>query len=375
MMKRMLTISCVVGFLLIGANSSGPAHAGSTGLHTDLIHTGTLAETSSVSDDLYPVIIGENQIGFIDAGGNAIEGLVYNQNELGTDLFIEGLIGVKQGKLWGFADRTGKLVIPPKYQDIRSFSSGRAAAKANNKWGFINRAGKWVVQPTYREVQDFHEGRAAVKINKSWGYIDLNGSLIVKAKFKAAGQFSEGLAGVQVNDTLLVYIDKNGREVIRYPAAPFGTLEAGPFRNGAAAIVINGNSVFYIDKTGKLIFDKGQDPEYRHFLSDWPDFSEGLAGVKNSKYAYQKYGFIDTTGKFAIKPAYDFVKPFHNGLAAVSLNDKWGYVNKQGKVVIPIQYDNADDFKGELAMVSRNGQIMYIGKQGQRVWTFAYPTP
>jgi hypothetical protein len=61
-------------------------------------------------------------------------------------------------------------------------------------------------------------------------------------------------------------------------------------------------------------------------------------GARKAEYEYGgfvggKWGYIDRTGKYIIKPRFDKADPFSNGLARVELDDTWGYINKTGKFV------------------------------------------
>ena len=60
-----------------------------------------------------------------------------------------------------------------------------------------------------------------------------------------------------------------------------------------------------------------------------------------------KYGYIDTTGKFVLKPIYNEANYFENGLAPVKIGNKFGFVDKMGKVVIAPKFDNAFGFQKE----------------------------
>ncbi len=83
----------------------------------------------------------------------------------------------------------------------------------------------------------------------------------------------------------------------------------------------------------------------------------GYMKVRVGDYPECKYGLITVQGKEIIPCIYDFVSPFHNGLARVGLYEdgnsdnvmKYGYVNTSAEVVIPIQFDYADDFSEGLA--------------------------
>lgn len=59
----------------------------------------------------------------------------------------------------------------------------------------------------------------------------------------------------------------------------------------------------------------------------------------------EKWGYIDSTGKFVIRPQFDDAYNFSdNGLALVQMGDKWGYIDKTGSYVIESQFDRAAPF-------------------------------
>ena len=60
-----------------------------------------------------------------------------------------------------------------------------------------------------------------------------------------------------------------------------------------------------------------------------------------------QYGYINTAGKFIIKPAFIDARPFTEGLAAVQVEEDWGYINKQGVFVIKPQYKTTGDGYGD----------------------------
>ena len=69
--------------------------------------------------------------------------------------FSEGLAAVafckfqdEQTKcVWGYIDKTGKLVIPAKYEEAGAFVKGVATVSSNGKMTKIDRKGKPVDQP------------------------------------------------------------------------------------------------------------------------------------------------------------------------------------------------------------------------------------
>jgi len=61
-----------------------------------------------------------------------------------------------------------------------------------------------------------------------------------------------------------------------------------------------------------------------------------------------KYGYMDYTGAWAIKPQLEGAKPYIEGLAAVKQNGKWGMIDTAGNTVIPFKYDNIQNVSSGL---------------------------
>ncbi|MBC6452837.1 MAG: WG repeat-containing protein, partial [Hormoscilla sp. SP5CHS1] len=62
-----------------------------------------------------------------------------------------------------YINKTGQIVIAPKFDEANSFSEGLADVKIDGKWGYINKTGQIVIAPKFDEANSFSEGRAYVK--------------------------------------------------------------------------------------------------------------------------------------------------------------------------------------------------------------------
>lgn len=80
-----------------------------------------------------------------------------------------------------------------------------------------------------------------------------------------------------------------------------------------------------------------------------------------------KWGYVDSDGKFTIKPQYDEATRFSKNLAAVNMNGKWGYIDKLGTMMIPLQFDYAETHSEELAAIAKDKKWGYIGRSGELV--------
>src|SRR5439155_4857277 len=98
--------------------------------------------------------------------------------------------------------------------------------------------------------------------------------------------------------------------------------------------------------------------------------SEGYAAVLT--FTDLKWGYIDTTGKIVVTPAYVAAGKFSEGLAPVATaagtSANYGYINTKGNAVINQQYDSATPFGEGLAAVRSFGELVkFIDTSGKTV--------
>lgn len=111
--------------------------------------------------------------GYINPSGKPMFGKTFKE----ARAFSEGLAAVAKNtggqKLFGFINKTGKMVIKPQFKPYahKSFSEGLVAFKQGDKWGFMNKKGKVTIKPQFENVGNFKEGKCAVKQNGKWGVI------------------------------------------------------------------------------------------------------------------------------------------------------------------------------------------------------------
>lgn len=164
---------------------------------------------------------------------------------------------------WGYIGKTGKFILPRRYDRAGLFAAGAALVLREDVWEYIDRhgraaidihtgepwylahrlnpveaAGKWgyadpegqvVIAAAFDAAEPFLENLAAVKVAGRWGFIDERGAWVVPPQFNAVRNFSEGMAAVEC-DGLWGFIDRRGRFTI----APRFT-DAGDFSEGLAA--------------------------------------------------------------------------------------------------------------------------------------------
>jgi hypothetical protein len=236
---------------------------------------------------------GRRKDGIVDAGGRFTELPAVNDYEF---IFHDGLARFQtptgEERKYGYMDKTGRVVIPPQFDDSGHFSEGLAWVSVFNErkrlYGFINKTGKIVIKPQFvYQPGDFVDGLAKVVGQTSSGFIDHTGSFRIKVESERSDDFfSEGLAPV-----------------------------------------LSFNKLGFIDRTGKVVVE----PMFR----ETSGFSEGLAAVKiigsDGQYVW---GYIDHAGRFAIAPRFREAHPFAGGLAQVATAEgKEQLIDGTGKVI------------------------------------------
>lgn len=105
-------------------------------------------------------------------------------------------------------------------------------------------------------------------------------------------------------------------------------------------------------------------------------FHEGLAGVLSSAFfgLYQRWGFMDRSGKIVIPFEYEAVFSFSDGLARVWRPDWYGYIDTAGvrRFEVPRGY-GASSFHEGLAVVRKDYEgYRYIDKSGRFAFSEAF---
>ena len=275
--------------------------------------------------------------GFINSSG---EWVVRPRFSWAQD-FSEGLARVQvdgealtYNSRWAFIDKSGAVVIQPFVEELPSsvsegddFHDGLAVVEVKSMKGYMDKTGKVVISPKYSYVYPFSEGLAAVAVDKrgdQWGFIDKSGTLVIPATFNWASSFKDGLAPVN-RTSPCGFVDRSGAFVLKPPVAD-GEKDCatvwGDFDDGLARWKF-GSKYGFIDRSGKTVIPPTFDLTF--------GFSEGLAAVSING----KWGYIDKAGGMVITPReYNHVDSFKDGLAYVVTKDgKHGYIDRTGKYI------------------------------------------
>ena len=171
---------------------------------------------------------------------------------------------------WGYADASGRPVVPAQYTAASPFQAGQAVVAKDGAYGVVNEAGKEVVPPVYDALNPFAGGFARVRVGDAYTFVDEDGQEFDHYYFNAL-DFAEGRAAV---------LDHRGWHYIGGPAEPATPPaifpEAYSFVGGLARVKLpDGYSYItpdYLDDPSR-----GTKPFGRYDLAT--DFADGKARV------------------------------------------------------------------------------------------------
>jgi hypothetical protein len=263
-----------------------------------------------------------------------------------------GLYPIIVNGKYGFMDRSGKTVIAPQFDLTSGFSEGLASVRIGPKWGYINTKGVVAITPQFDASLPFLYGRARVELGNRWGYIDKDGKYIGSPTFLWATEFSGDFAPVQTADRVFALVDRSGKVVLleKVEQLSYGF-------TGGLIPAASGGKWGFIRTTGKWAID----PQFESA----GNFADGLAPVKVGG----RTGYIDEKGKFVINPQYDpdWNSEFYDGYARFGISGKFGFIDTKGHVVVDAKFLDAGRFTDGLAAVKTADGWGFIDRTGKMV--------
>lgn len=247
-------------------------------------------------------------------------------------------------------DKLVATTLKGKYRYVNCFNDDLASVSndsdksVNGIFGFIDKTGKLVIPMEFTYAREFQEGLALVSKGDTDYFIDKTGKIVLDlSDYDFAWGFENGLARVSKDDENGIpftskqgYIDKTGKVVISLEY-----LEIDKFENGKTL------ALKYSRETGSKMgmINLNNEPIIPFDYSLLYGFKDGLSiAVKNcdmimaqfgdrKEYKKCRFGVIDEHNRTIIPFEYQFIEGFENGVSVAIKNDKIGKIDTQGKVV------------------------------------------
>jgi hypothetical protein len=348
-----------------------------------------------------------------------------------VESFQRKLIRVEKAKHYGIANRNGRILIPVCYDNITSFYlkgfENLFIFSNDGQKGVVKVDNKIIVPANYREIEILDDELIAAHDSVSTTLFDTSGRILkILAspiltklapnlyKAKVGGKY-----GVVKTDGKIVvpffYDDVEDGDgvlfVVKGSNEKWGVVDTAgnsilPETVGHRLSIHNGRVALgtiaksFVDARGRI---QRPWPVNRRYASAG-EFHEGRAMVEDSA-GYR--GYINIAGKEVIPCMFELAHEFHNGVAAVRLNQsienvrhdtyeidkpradsckcfgemedfgfaRWGYIDSNGKQVIPFAYCWAGEHDARGFSVDCGGKWGYLKPGSVLKFGFEYDEP
>ena len=156
-----------------------------------------------------------------------------------------GMVLVKEGFLYGYANSSGEYVIEAKYEEATDFKNGYAIVKRADKWGVVDTSGKETIACAFDQIEIFNGAVMRVKKGNLFGLMSAaTGATVQQISYTQINELSQNRAKMCINGKY-GYFDEKGKTVI---AAQY--TYAGDFHSDGKALVEKDDNGYYIYTNG-----------------------------------------------------------------------------------------------------------------------------
>lgn len=307
----------------------------------------------------------------------------------GLSSFQNGLAVLKSGGLYGVMKGSGKIVLPPSFQEIilkndyiltlekkidkmiwtlRDTLGQRLNPKSYDKihlkqgeiftvtkngyWGAINDKGVEIVACVYDSILEVGNSQLAVKFKGQYGVISFKEEWLAYPQPYKITLLNQDRY-FKKKDNLLMLCTFTGT-TLYFTINPIDVQEDYFIEH------VSTGGTWTVDFDGRIV--SRQLPPSASAEIIFPS-TEGLRGIRKNG----RYGFIDDEGRLRIANRYEDVKPFSEGLAAIKIRNKWGFINRDEKIIIQPAYEDVTPFNKNYSLVKQNGMYGLLSREGKLV--------
>ncbi|ATO49017.1 WG repeat-containing protein [Brevibacillus laterosporus] len=314
-------------------------------------------------------------------------------------------MSTREGVKWGYINERGQFLIGPQFVYALPFQkNGLAIVSVANGTGLINELAQYVVKPIYSSINSFTEGRATVIDDKGfwviddkgtvlsdkphsyigtyqngraifadtdeqgnyrYGYLNLEGKIVIPNKYEEANDFIDGKAVVKIKENQYALLGRNGEVLHTYPYHTVGSLS-----DGLMAVQQKEKEPFgYMNEQEKIIIE----PQFTSAQA----FKSGRAVVDTSVDDFVfKWGLIDKTGAFKIKPGYSDIEMLGEDRVAVGvlkdnkapyMGSTYAIADKDGRFLTEFVYNRVENYQDGVASATNEQTTFFIDRSGRTV--------
>ena len=309
--------------------------------YTDSIGKWLIEPTYDDAGFFYNGIAGVEQngkLGLINKKNEQIVDFIFDEIETDMELFV-----VSSNDHLGIINRKGDFIFDTIFEDISILDEGFICAQKDSLYAFYDRNGKPLTQEVYDDVLNFKNGVCPVSINGQKGLLNKHMKLLIPCMYEGIYIYSDSTFITINKDELRQLRNANGK-IINDSLFQ----EIHPLVNGFA-ICVKDNRIGYLNHKGVQIIDN----MYEAFI-DYDilgNFNNGRAVVSKDK----KFGIIDTTGQFVLKPTHDFIKSLGR-YYGIQKKDKWTLINSSFETISDNDFESINMLRNKSLLIENDGR-------------------
>ena len=204
-----------------------------------------------------------------------------------------------------------------------------------------------------------------LKTDGNWSLLDIEtGAIMFEGEFKKSPSVvTEGVFTTRNDEGEYFYNKIENEKVFKQIAGPF---KSASLMNQGLVIVCKAEShLSAINDKGEEIFTL--EPQDGIVIKQAGQCIDGLIKFEDENHLW---GFLDKNGKISIKPQFDYVDDFHNGLARATMHseskDKFVIINKSGEIETELDKGLVGNLGNGIVAYSDNKKefgVLKLGKE------------
>ena len=309
--------------------------------YTDSIGKWLIEPTYDDAGFFYNGIAGVEQngkLGLINKKNEQIVDFIFDEIETDKELFV-----VSSNDHLGIINRNGDFIFDTIFEDISILDEGFICAQKDSLYAFYDRNGKPLTQEVYDDVLNFKNGVCPVSINGQKGLLNKDMKLLIPCMYEGVYIYSDSTFITINKDELRQLRNANGKLI---NDSLFQ--EIHPLVNGFA-ICVKDNRIGYLNRKGVQIIDNMYEAFIDYDLLG--NFNNGRAVVSKGK----KFGIIDTTGQFVLKPTHDFIKSVGR-YYGIQKKDKWTLINSSFETISDNDFESINMLRNKSLLIENDGR-------------------
>ncbi|MEM9857833.1 MAG: WG repeat-containing protein [Bacteroidota bacterium] len=343
----------------------------------------------------YEVFNKSGKVGLRDEEGTVIIPATY-ENLGWSNGLIEpqnGVIGFKQGALWGIISLENKKIISATYLRLKPFNDRLFIASKLGKvsksqyYGLINSSGKVAVPFRYFSIQNSRVGAIVSKKEGNrlkYGLVNLNGSELIPARFKDILSVADLIAVSNFEDKVALF-DYTGKALSNFIYSSAEELTAKftvVRREHTYGLLSNGK--FILPAEFKKIYQNNGEI-YSIPFDEWQVLTNNNQILKTYTHdqlmplsqgylvhSNQQTWLMDTNEKPATDPGNDTLIFQHNNFISFKRDKGWGLLNSNYDMVIPPKHDSLYVDADLIFCRNKQGEWSVYDTLGEKKSRFGY---